>query len=88
MIKLTGQKLADQFCKLLSLELNGEVSGFHNGKTVEISGYDLPTHPQYKWARSWTMHDKKTVNYCRQYLENKGCMGQYHTYDPLCGARK
>lgn len=81
--KLTGQALADAYAQLKGVELGGKLWATHNGKRIEVRGEGLPFHPQHPWKsqRGWSLLDRQTVAHCREYLANRGCMGQWVAYE-------
>lgn len=82
--QLKGEALAKAYAALLSVELGGNVWAFYEGRRIVVRGEGLPTHPQYPHPspHGWSLLARKTPTYCREYLQNRGCMGQWHAYEP------
>lgn len=82
--KLTGDALATAYAALKSHELGGAVFAYPDGGKIVVSGSGLPYHPQHphRSAEGWTLGDEKTPAHCREYLDNRGCMGQWYAYEP------
>lgn len=78
-----GKALAQEYQRLLSIELGGPIHAEHLGPVIEISGNNLPVHPQHPQAlRGWDLLDRKKVAHVREYTANRGCVGQWVAYDP------
>lgn len=84
-MKLKGEALAKAYAEMLSVELRGKVWACYEGRRIVIRGEGLPMHPQHPHinTRGWSLLDRKTPTHCREYLKNRGCMGQWHAFDPV-----
>lgn len=80
---LRGAALAKAYAELKSKELGGHVWAFYEGRRIVIRGEGLPVHPQYPLPlKGWSLLAYKTPTECREYLANRGCMGQTVAYEP------
>lgn len=83
MSELKGKTLAQEYQRLLSIELGGRIRAEHLGPVIEISGSGLPVHPQHPYAlRGWCLLGRKKVAHVKEYVANRGCVGQWVAYDP------
>lgn len=84
MSELKGKALAQEYQRLLSIELGGPIHAEHLGPVIEISGSSLPVHPQHPHPSTvgWTLGDRKKVAHVKEYVANRGCVGQWVAYDP------
>lgn len=80
-----GQTVARKYAELLSVELRGKVWATIEAGRIVIRGEGLPVHPQYPhpMPKGWSLMDRKTFSHAREYIANRGCMGQWVAYDPL-----
>jgi len=80
--QLKGQALDKAYTALISIELGGHIHTSRVGNKIEIRASGLPMHPQHPQYREsgWELLDRKTVAHAREYVANRGCMGQWHAY--------
>ena len=81
---LRGKALVDAYLALMSIQLGGKIWAHREGRKIVLRGEGLPMHPQHPHFRKegWSLLGYNTPAQCREYVANRGCMGQWHAYEP------